>query len=204
MGSIVLFILLAVLRSVIIFWLILTSATNIHNYSLYKVLRATILFFDSNPVGRITARFSKDMIAIDHMMAMYMTMIAQGGLRCLTVFITLCVINPYLLIAVVILIFPCIWILKKGRGPMQECQKLDGISRGPIHSTFAVVISGLVSMRVLDRLPYFKQDFNNSLERCSNATFMFHSMNRWVGLRLDFICATFTVLCTAVAFAIKD
>ena len=36
-----------------------------HNQMADKVLRAPILFFDSNPIGRITTRFSKDMTMLD-------------------------------------------------------------------------------------------------------------------------------------------
>ena len=36
-----------------------------HNKMTEKVLRANILFFDSNPIGRVTTRFSRDMTIID-------------------------------------------------------------------------------------------------------------------------------------------
>lgn len=43
----------------------LKAATNMHNMMAEKVLRANILFFDSNPIGRITTRFSRDMTILD-------------------------------------------------------------------------------------------------------------------------------------------
>ena len=86
---------------------------------------------------------------------------------------------------------------------MQQSQKLDGILRGPIHSTFAFVIQGLVTLRAFDRVGYFKQDFNNTLEKCANATFVFNSTSRWVSLRLDMICVVFSVATIAIGFAQK-
>lgn len=86
---------------------------------------------------------------------------------------------------------------------MQEAQKLDGILRGPIHTTFSMVIQGLTTIRVYDRITYFKQDFADTLEKCANSTFMFNSVNRWLGLRLDTICVFITVATTAIAFVQK-
>jgi len=66
-----------------------------------------------------------------------------------------------------------------------------------------MVIQGLVTLRAFDKIGYFKQDFNNTLEKCANATFVFNTTNRWVGLRLDMVCVVFSVATTAIAFAQK-
>jgi len=82
-------------------------------------------------------------------------------------------------------------------------QSYDGQLRGPIHTTFAMIINGLVSLRVANKLQYFKQDFSSNLEKCANSTFCYSLVNRWLGLRLDMICVLFSVGTTAIAFAQK-
>ena len=62
---IVCFIVFTMIRSLTIFRIILKSSTNIHNAITERVLRAKILFFDSNPIGRIVTRFSKDLVIFD-------------------------------------------------------------------------------------------------------------------------------------------
>ena len=84
---------------------------------------------------------------------------------------------------------------------MQESQKFDGILRGPIHNTFAMVIQGLVTLRAFNKFDHFKQDFSNVVEKCANATFMFNICNRWIGIRVEIISAVFSVATTAIAFA---
>jgi len=64
-GSILAYIVLCILRAAIIFLMVHTSTTNMHNDMSYKVLRAKILFFDSNPIGRVVTRFSKDVGVLD-------------------------------------------------------------------------------------------------------------------------------------------
>lgn len=57
--------LMSLLRAQIIIRILAKSAFNIHNTMLSKVARAQIVFYDSNPVGRILSRFSKDIAVVD-------------------------------------------------------------------------------------------------------------------------------------------
>ena len=53
------------LRSQVFFEYAVRAAESIHNNMLVSVLRAPLLFFDSNPHGRILNRFSRDIGVID-------------------------------------------------------------------------------------------------------------------------------------------
>lgn len=78
--------------------MMLSATTNMHNKMTEKVLRANILFFDSNPIGRVTTRFSRDMTILDSAIAPLTVMVTQGCLRTLSVIISVSIVNPYLLI----------------------------------------------------------------------------------------------------------
>lgn len=82
------------------FWMIGVSTTNLHNAVSKRVIRSVVLFFDSNPVGRIVTRFSKDVTVLDFIIPIYVVFIAQGMFRSLTVTATVGIINPWLFIAV--------------------------------------------------------------------------------------------------------
>lgn len=54
------------------YWLIISSllaATRLHDGMLNSILRAPMLFFQTNPVGRVINRFSKDLGDIDRNVA---------------------------------------------------------------------------------------------------------------------------------------
>lgn len=51
---------LVLMRSIILLIFVLIATTKMHNKMAWKVLRSKIVFFDSNPIGRVTSRFSKD------------------------------------------------------------------------------------------------------------------------------------------------
>jgi ABC-type bacteriocin/lantibiotic exporter with double-glycine peptidase domain len=59
---------LVFLRSIILQVFNLHATTNMHNEMAKKVMRSDITFFDSNPIGRITTRFAKDMSILDFTM----------------------------------------------------------------------------------------------------------------------------------------
>jgi ATP-binding cassette subfamily C (CFTR/MRP) protein 4 len=200
-GSILAYVILCILRAAVIFMMVHTSTTNMHNDMSFKVLRAKILFFDSNPIGRVVTRFSKDVGVLDFIVPTLTIFIVQGIFRTITVAITVSIINPYLFIAVFFGGVFMVLVLRKGTPSMIVSQGFDGQLRGPIHTTFAMIINGLVSLRAADKLKYFKQDFNSNLEKCANATFCYALVNRWLGLRLDMICVLFSVATTAIAFS---
>ena len=142
-------------RALIVFAIWTNATTNMHNAVIKKVMRANILFFDKNPIGRIVTRFSKDLAVLDFMLPFMIIWCTQGFFRAIFVSITVSIINPWLFIGLVIALILMILLLRRGVRPMQEQMKLDGISRGPIHSTFAMIISGLVTIRTFGKFNYF-------------------------------------------------
>jgi len=127
------FVVISVVRSIMVTIFLLEGATNMHKKMVKKVLRTYIVFFDSNPVGRVITRFSKDLVAIDLIMAMLVTMITIGVFRAISVAISIAILEPWLLIAVFICLIVLYYYMIMGSPSMVETQRLDGIYRGPIH-----------------------------------------------------------------------
>ncbi len=165
--------------------------TNLHNVVSERVIRAKILFFDSNPIGRIVTRFSKDIMVLDFILPIFFMYLTNGVLRTIVVAVTVGIINPWLFIAIAVAIVFMVLILRHATTAMQKSIMMDGILRGPIHNTFGMIINGLVTLRAHDKFRYFKQDFNITLEKCANATFCLNSTSRWVAIRLDGVVMMF-------------
>jgi len=182
---------LTMIRSLSLFKIILTSSTNLHDAIVQRVLRANIIFFDSNPIGRIVTRFSKDLITFDLLAPIISIITIQGFFRTATVVIVISIINYWMVPVVLVCAILMLYIMKKGTKVMIEAQRRDSESRSPIHGTFAMVVNGLVSLRVADKLQFFRQEFINGLELGTNATFCYVIANRWIGIRMDILCCIF-------------
>ena len=64
------------------------------------VIRASILFFDSNPVGRVLTRFSKDMAILDSLLPTVCVFATFGIFRSLTVMLVVIILNPWLALVI--------------------------------------------------------------------------------------------------------
>jgi len=158
-----------------------------------RVLRANILFFDSNPIGRIVTRFSKDLIVFDLVIPILSILTIQGFFRTATVVVIISIVNQWMIIVCVVCCVLMYFIVRKGTQVMLEAQRRDSESRSPIHGTIAMVINGLVSLRAAEKIQYFRQDFINNLKFSTNASFCYVIANRWIGIRLDVLCCIFVV-----------
>lgn len=69
---------------------------------------------------------------------------------------------------------------------------MDSVIRGPIHSTFAMIVGGLVSFRAMGRLEFFRRGFQKEVEHGTNVTFTYNGVNRWIAMRMDFCVMALT------------
>lgn len=102
MGMILFFGLSCIFRETTIFSIFLRTTTNMHRAMTEKVLRANILFFDSNPIGRILTRFSKDMAVMDLICPTISIMMTYGIFRAISVTLCLIFVNHWLIIPIAI------------------------------------------------------------------------------------------------------
>ncbi|XP_015763251.1 PREDICTED: multidrug resistance-associated protein 4-like [Acropora digitifera] len=59
---------LAIIRGYVFIYVCLKAAESLHNQMVSSLLQASVLFFDTNPAGRILNRFSKDIGGIDDLL----------------------------------------------------------------------------------------------------------------------------------------
>uniref|UniRef100_A0A8B9MCZ2 ATP binding cassette subfamily C member 4 n=1 Tax=Accipiter nisus TaxID=211598 RepID=A0A8B9MCZ2_9AVES len=61
-------ILFGIVRSLLVFQVLVNSGQTLHNKMFQSILKAPVLFFDRNPIGRILNRFSKDIGHLDDLL----------------------------------------------------------------------------------------------------------------------------------------
>jgi ABC-type multidrug transport system fused ATPase/permease subunit len=116
----VLYLFLTFTRSFIIYFILQVSVTNMHKRMVQQVLRAKILFFDSNPLGRIITRFSKDVTQLDLVMPNIAVLCSFGLFRAITVVMVIGYVHFYILPVLGIIMFIMFMVVKKSRNVMRE------------------------------------------------------------------------------------
>ena len=135
------------IREFTILRMVIVSNTNLHKAMAFTIMRAKVVFFDSNPIGRILTRFSKEMALLDQVFPAVLVFMSYGIFRTIGASISLALVNYWLFLPMFFICFYFAYVAKMASKAMIEAQRLDSVVRGPIHSLFAMVINGLISIR---------------------------------------------------------
>jgi ATP-binding cassette, subfamily C (CFTR/MRP), member 4 len=192
------------IRAIVIFKIILRSGTNMHTKMTESILRTNIVFFDSNPIGRIINRFAKDMGIFDLVMPAMAVFVSGGAFRVIAVLITVSVVNPWISLVTLFVLVCCGLLSKHVLPAMIESQRMDTLYRGPVHTSFAMVVSGLITLRAYKKIDYFKIDFSRNMEKGADVVFCNIIAQRWLGIRIDLIVFVFGVATCAISIVMKD
>lgn len=75
------------------------------------------------------------------------TMMTYGIFRAIAVTISIVAVNYWIAIPIAVSLCYFVYLMTKALLVLVETQRMDSIVRGPIHSLFAMVVNGLVSIR---------------------------------------------------------
>ena len=178
----------SILRSNFSFYSMTMGSFRIHNNMIRSVLRAPVLFFDSNPIGRILNRFSKDVGGTDELFPT--SVFDMLTIMCTSLGIVLVVsfINWYLFLIYLPLTFILIRIRKRFLTCVQEVRRLEANSRSPIYALFSESMSALPILRCFQVTDLFEKEFLERLDSYGRSFFQFVALSRWLGFRVDFLC----------------
>ena len=157
------------------------------------VLRATIDFFDTNPMGRILNRFSADVGSNDDLLPqtlfdfLFILFIVLGGI------ITACTALPVVLVVVPPLAFFFLSVRGVFVTSTRELKRLEGLARSPIFAMLNEALSGVATIRANNSLLYFQTKFEKVHDAHTRAFFPFIGSSRWFGFRMDAVVYLFLV-----------
>ncbi|KAF1790353.1 P-loop containing nucleoside triphosphate hydrolase [Phytophthora cactorum] len=167
---------------------------------LRHVIKGTMRFFDTTPVGRILNRFSNDMNTIDQKLnnaiAQFVTML----LALLSMLAIQSSTAPVLL-TLLIPVFICYVAYQRFYGKScRELQRLDNISKSPVYAHFTQTLNGLVTIRTFEMVEQSQHTQAVKINENTKAFLLLNLINRWLGVRLEFLGAVITF---AVAFFVS-
>ena len=130
---------------------LLKSSTNLHDSMLLAVLNAPVFFFDTNPVGRILNRFSRDIGILDELLPDVFVDSAQLVLFCIGSVLLISVLNPWVLLGATPLLAVFLLIGRYYLKTSRELKRLEALNRSPVISHFSDTLDGLVTIRAYER-----------------------------------------------------
>lgn len=131
----------------------------LHDKMTVAILEAPALFFDSNLVGRILNRFSKDTGCMDEVLPKAFLFAIQLVLAMLFSILVPTVANPWLLFVAVPMAVAVVYISQYYLKTSRQLKRLESINRSPVFSHISDTIDGLETIRTRARQKDFEEQF---------------------------------------------
>ena len=163
-----------IIRAYVFLLACLRCSERLHDKMVVSLLQAPVLFFDSNPVGRILNRFSKDVGCLDELLPLRFLFSIQLVLLLFSSVIVPSITNPWLLFVTIPLIVLVFYISKYYLKTSRELKRLESICRSPVFSHISETLNGLETIRTRGR----QKDFMEQFYRYIGASFMLHGKGK--------------------------
>ncbi|XP_074357692.1 ABC transporter C family member 2-like [Apium graveolens] len=179
----------------------LYASRKLHEAMLNSILRVPMVFFHTNPLGRIINRFAKDLGDIDRNVGPFVNMFLGQVSQLISTFVLIGILSTMSLWAILplLLLFYAAYLYFQSTA--REVKRLDSITRSPVYAQFGEALNGLSSIRAYkayDRMAKINAD---SMDNNIRFTLVNMSGNRWLAIRLEtlggvmiWLTATFAVV----------
>ncbi|CAL5345398.1 unnamed protein product [Camellia sinensis] len=170
------------------FWLITSSlkaARKLHDTMLQSVLRAPMLFFHTNPIGRVINRFARDVGDIDRNVASSMNMFLSQVWQLLSTFVLIGIVSTISLWAIMPLLILFYAAYLYYQSTSREVKRLDSITRSPVYAQFGEALNGLSTIRAYKAYDRMANINGKSMDNNIRFTLVNISSNRWLTIRLE-------------------
>ena len=134
---------LATIRMFILFFFLLKSSEKLHDVITQAVIKSPVLFFDTNPVGRIMNRFSKDIGVIDDILPYKSSLVCSIFFQLIGVLVVTGAVNYWFVIVILptvgLFLYLCHFYLKSAR----ELSRMEAVRCSPVYEHISETMEGL-------------------------------------------------------------
>ncbi|CAL1297856.1 unnamed protein product [Larinioides sclopetarius] len=180
------------------------ASIRFHKSMLWSVLRSPMAFFDTTPLGRVLNRFGKDINTVDvgipaRLQSVVTLIIAIIG--SLVVIITTHPIFIAIMIPLsVVYAFIQIFYMTTSR----QVRRLQSITVSPVLSFFSETVQGSSTIRAFGSQYEFIQRQNKHMDTNCRTFFTSTTLNRWLGVRLQFLGNTVVFITALLSVAQRN
>ncbi|CAF0930494.1 unnamed protein product [Adineta ricciae] len=196
--------LIALFRAHVFFHLILRSASIFHTKMLKGVLYTSLTFYESNPIGRILNRMSKDQQILDEQLPGTFFDAMQSLFMTIGSIIIIAMANPWILLILLFIIPSFIWFRKIYLRVSRQVKRLESTSRSSIYALFSSSFNGLMTIRAFQVQQHFLNSFMDKINANTRALFIFNCSTRWFALRLDLLTCCFTFVTAILSVILRQ
>ncbi|XP_066475389.1 multidrug resistance-associated protein 1-like [Tiliqua scincoides] len=175
----------------------LCASRALHWQMLDSVLRLPLQYFETNPVGQIINRFTKDMFIVDIRFHYYLRTWLNCTLDVIGTILIVVFASPLFILVVIPLGYLYFIIQRYYISSSRQIRRLNGASHTPIISHFSETLLGVSTVRAFGHQERF---INQNKDVINENLVCFYNnviSNRWLAVRLEFL-GNLMVFCAAL------
>uniref|UniRef100_A0A3N7H7C5 ABC-type xenobiotic transporter n=2 Tax=Populus trichocarpa TaxID=3694 RepID=A0A3N7H7C5_POPTR len=169
------------------YWLISSSlhaSKRLHDAMLDSILRTPMLFFHTNPTGRIINRFAKDVGEIDRNVANSANNFLNLAWQLLSTFVLIGTVSTISLWAIMPLLILFYSAYLYYQNTSREVKRLDSITRSPVYAQFGEALNGLSSIRAYKAYDWMSIINGKYMDNNIRFSLVTISSDGWLAIRL--------------------
>lgn len=166
------------------------AATVIHRRLLDSVLKMTVTFFDTTPLGRVLNRFSSDIYSIDDSLPFVLNILLANVFGLLGMLVVMSYGLPWVLLPLVPLGVLYYQTQRFYRHSSRELKRLCSLTLSPVYSHFSETLSGLTTVRASGHTARFEEENERRLDQNQRCVFISNAAMQWLDIRLQMIGVT--------------
>lgn len=170
------------------------SAEVLNVKAVEKVLHAPMNFIDTNPLGRILNRFTKDTDSLDNEIGEQLRLFLFPLALIIGIIILCITYLPYFAIAVPFLGFSFIFISNFYQGSSREIKRLEAVQRSLVYNNLNETLTGMATIKSYKREEMFIRRNDEYINKMNEAYYLSIATQRWLSVHLDIVAAVFALI----------
>ncbi|XP_033648066.1 ATP-binding cassette sub-family C member 9-like [Asterias rubens] len=183
-----------VLTAAAIVWGVLTAAKRLQRGMLHNIIKVPLRFFDTTPIGRVLNRFSNDTEQIDTKLLQTINLLLASSLKVLSAVLVNAIVMPIFIAFFIPIAIGYFFLQRYFLATSRELQRLDSVSKSPVFAYFSESLGGLTTIRAFRCGDRFYKTVISRINSNLSAFMYLQVVQRWLGVRLDFIGALMVIL----------
>lgn len=183
------------------------SAELLNVKAVEKVLHAPMSFMDTNPLGRVLNRFTRDTDSLDNEIGEQLRLFIFPLATIIGIIILCICYLPYFAIAVPFLGGAFVFLSEIYSGSSREIKRLEAVQRSVVYNNFNETLTGMNTIKAYKAEATFVDKNDHLLNSMNEAYFLLIANQRWLCVHLDMIASVFALvvclLCITEQFGIS-
>ncbi|KAF8608398.1 hypothetical protein BDV93DRAFT_519443 [Ceratobasidium sp. AG-I] len=173
------------------------ASRSIHDRLIASVLGAPLRWLDSTPVGRVVARFTRDLGAVDGSVPNEFLNLTDYTIALLLRFIAVIAFSPIFTLPGILIFVIGFWIGQLYIAAQLSVKREMSNARSPLFSHFGAALAGITSIRAYGAEDQFRNEALRRIDKYTRAGRIVYNLDRWIGIRMDALGGAFSAALAA-------